>query len=107
MNKIYGAVGMMKKAGALLSGFDRVAEAVKEDKVHLIMTAGDISPKSLKEIQHVARRYNIEVIGIPVTMDEICRLIGKRAGILGAVNQGLADIVRKEVNNMSCANEEE
>ena len=45
---LYQAVSLCRKAGALTMGFDAVEEACVKSKAWLVMTASDISPKTLQ-----------------------------------------------------------
>ena len=99
-DKLKGALGLLKKSGMLTMGFDPVAEAAAKGKICLIVLAEDLSPKSAKEIRYIAHKHNTDVVTAPVAMDEIWYLLGRRTGILGASNQGLADIVRRETSRV-------
>jgi len=88
-------LGICKKAGKLAEGFDPVAELAKKSGARLILTACDLSPKSLKEIARVASMNTVEHMGLSVTMDEIWQGLGRRSGILAVADEGLAESVKK------------
>jgi len=97
-NKLLSAIGMCKKAGKLVMGFDAVATAMRQGQVRLLALTGDISPKSAKEIIRIAAQYSVKHLTIDsATMDDIKRTVGKRAGILAITDQGLADSVAAKV----------
>jgi ribosomal protein L7Ae-like RNA K-turn-binding protein len=98
--KLKGALGLLKKSGMLTMGFDPVAEAAAKGNIFLIVLAEDLSPKSAKEIRYIANKHNVDVVTAPVAMDEIWYLLGRRTGILGAANEGLAHIVRTEISRL-------
>ncbi len=100
-NKLLGALGLLRKAGALVMGFEAVGEAAAKGKLHLIILAEDLSPKSARQMHIVGEKHNIEVVTAPIPIEEIGYLLGKRAGILGAANEGLADKVRMEISRVS------
>jgi len=85
-------------------GFDAVRDAVANKTACLVFTAGDISPKSLKETKFIAEKHNIEHIAAHVTMDEISFRLGRRVGILAVSDKDLANAVRLAANR---ENEEE
>ena len=49
---LYQAVSLCRKAGALTMGFDAVEEACVKSKAWLVMTASDISPKTLQRLNY-------------------------------------------------------
>ena len=100
-NKLLPLLGLCKKAGKLLEGFDAVREAARKDKVKLIVLAEDISPKSRKEAEYVAQQQNIPLFTAPFGMDEIGYRLGKRAGILALTDQGLADRIMSIASRLS------
>jgi ribosomal protein L7Ae-like RNA K-turn-binding protein len=108
--KLLSALGICKKAGKLAEGFDPVAASAESGKACLILTAGDLSPKSEKEVARIALRTRVEHRRIDVTMDEIWSALGRRAGILAVADEGLAGVVRRTIlsdNPADRANEEE
>ena len=48
---LLGALGLCRKAGQLLHGYDRVQEAVLRGKVSLVLLAADASPRTARHIQ--------------------------------------------------------
>jgi ribosomal protein L7Ae-like RNA K-turn-binding protein len=108
--KLLSALGICKKAGKLAEGFDPVAELAQSGKACLILTAGDLSPKSEKEVARIARGARVEHRRIDMTMDEIWSGLGRRAGILAVADEGLAGMVRRTLPGGASsdrANEEE
>ena len=92
-NNLLPAIGLCKKAGKLIIGFDAVAAAIQQNQVSLLALAGDLSPKSAKEIIRLAQGAGVTHLTISVTMNDIKRTVGKRAGILAITDQGLANSV--------------
>jgi ribosomal protein L7Ae-like RNA K-turn-binding protein len=109
-SKLLSALGICKKAGKLAEGFDPVADMARSGKASLILTAGDLSPKSEKEVAHIAQQTRVEHRRIDITMDEIWSRLGRRAGILAIADEGLAGMVRQTLpcgEPADRANEEE
>ncbi|MGI6403198.1 MAG: L7Ae/L30e/S12e/Gadd45 family ribosomal protein [Oscillospiraceae bacterium] len=90
-NKALSLLGLCKKAGYLILGFDETARALEKGKAELLVLAADLSPKSAKEIIRLADRQNINAVRLDVTMEELWYTLGKRAGILTVTQKGLAD----------------
>ena len=96
-DKLLGALGLCKKAGKLIVGFDAVADAIRRGSAKLLVVTGDLSPKSAGRIEALAVEYKVRHLVIGAAMDDIERLLGKRAGILAILDQGLAEVVARQV----------
>lgn len=90
-NNIIENIGLCRKAGKLTLGFDAVIKELP--KTAGIITASDISAKTLKELKFHADRQNCSVKVTDATMDEIKRVLNKRVGIMGIMDEGLYKIV--------------
>lgn len=93
-DRLLSLLGICRKAGRLVFGFDAAVEALGQKTVFLIVTAADLSSKSKKEIEYIAAKTAAEVIAAPVTIEEIGWKTGKRAGILAVSDEGLAKSVK-------------
>ena len=91
MNKLASMLSLTKKAGKLILGFDVVKEALEKKTAGLVLLAKDLSPKSRKEIVLVCEKNGAPYKTLPITMDEVWYLAGKRAGIIGVSDAGLAN----------------
>jgi ribosomal protein L30E len=85
-------LGLCRKAGALVTGFDAAVEAIRKRKAAIVMTVTDISPKTLKEINFHAEKQGIKVYSIPVGMEEIRNILGKPYGVLAITDEKLTNI---------------
>lgn len=83
------------KAGKTVKGFDTVCEAVKNGTAACVMTASDISEKSLKETAFVCGKYDIPIIETGLTKEELRGFLGKQTAVLGVCDKGFADGFRK------------
>jgi ribosomal protein L7Ae-like RNA K-turn-binding protein len=93
VNKLLSSLGLCKKAGKLVAGFEAVSDDIKAGKAFLVVTAADLSPKTEKEIQYITEKHLIDHIAAPVTMDEISHWLGRRVGVLAVSDAGLARAV--------------
>jgi len=89
-------LGLCRRAGALITGFDAVVEAAKRKKLSGIMLARDVSEKTQKEIKFHAGKYNIKVVALSASMDEIKAVTGKRTGVLAVTDDGLFTLLNKQ-----------
>lgn len=99
--KLLSLLGICRKAGKLLHGFEAASEAVQNKTAALILTSSDLSPKSKKEIEFLSSKGNIEVVSAPVTMHDIEQKTGRRAGVLAVSDMGLAKAVKKELQEIN------
>ena len=56
-NLMLGALGLCRKAGKLVMGFDAVAESVMKGKAVLVLTAQDISPAPPAKPENSVRAF--------------------------------------------------
>lgn len=91
MNNNLSLLGLCKKAGKLIIGFDVVMESVKQKKAYIVVLTKDISNKTLKEVSFVCNKFQMEFVQIDVTLDEIWFVLGKRAGVFSVTDKGLAE----------------
>ena len=82
-------LGLCRKAGALAIGFNETIESAKRGKVSGILTASDISQKTLKEVNFHAEKYKTEVINLPFGREEIGNAIGISAAVIAVTNENL------------------
>ena len=85
-------LGLCKKSGKLVTGFDAVVEEMANEKSKIagVLVASDISEKTLKELRFQSQRlgFSRPVIKIDATMDELERILRKRTGILAVLDEG-------------------
>lgn len=103
-NKLLSTLGICRKAGKLVWGFDAVAQAVTGNKAVLVLAAQDTSAKSVKEIRFICDKHNIKVLPIPVTMEDLWQKIGKKVRILAVTDDGLSHTIQSVLSRI---NEEE
>lgn len=93
-DKLLSTLGICRKAGKLAMGFDTVAESAAAGGLALILLAEDLSPKSGKEMAFIANKHHIPIRTAPLRMEEILKRLGKRSGIIGVADQGLAGTIQ-------------
>lgn len=90
-DRLLSTLGICRKAGKLSLGFEAVAEKAAAGGIFLILVSRDLSPKSAKEMAFVTAKHNIPICTAPFDMEEVLQRLGKRSGIIGVADQGLAD----------------
>lgn len=86
---------MCKRAGKMTAGYDLVKEKSYNGEIHVILTAKDLSPKSLKEVKYVGEQSGTVVVETAATIDELWQAIGRKTGIIGILDEGFAKQFRK------------
>ncbi|MDR0984197.1 MAG: hypothetical protein LBL93_04215 [Ruminococcus sp.] len=92
---------MCKKAGKLELGFDSSIEAVKSGKAYLLITASDISPKTLKEINFFADKFKGEnfdpnkILDIGLTREDFSEYFKKNIAVMAVCDEGFAKAILK------------
>lgn len=84
-------MSLCKRAGRIIMGFDMVKQAVIDGRARLVITAGDLSDKTLKEIRRICGEWDTPLRELPFTMDQLWMELGKRAGVAAIADQGFAD----------------
>ncbi|MFA9380819.1 MAG: L7Ae/L30e/S12e/Gadd45 family ribosomal protein [Acetanaerobacterium sp.] len=95
--RLLSMIGMSKRAGKLVAGFDTVTEGVRTGSIACVFYASDVSPKTIKELAYICNQENAATVPVPVTMDEIKRITARRAGIFAVTDAGL----RRKINEMT------
>lgn len=87
--KLCGLLGMCRRSGRLVTGFDAVV-ALKGERGALLMTAADASQRTVKEL--LFRADAVPVYRLPLSKDEVARAIGsqKPVAVLATADEGFA-----------------
>ncbi len=86
--KFLSMLGLCRRAGKLTWGFDQVIEAVKAGKAAGIITACDISDKTLKNIKFETDKKGLEVLRTEIPQEELSFYAGVRAGVYAVTDKG-------------------
>ncbi len=91
-SKLTGLLGIARRAGKLITGFDAVAASAASGKAALLMIATDLSEKTEKELRYAARDKNIPLARLPLSKEETGAACGfqKPVGVLATEDRGFA-----------------
>ena len=95
-NGLKGALGLCRNAGKLTMGFDAVCEDVFKGKVWLVLTASDLSPKTLARLRRACEDM-VDVMEMPLEQYDLCDISRKPVGIYGVADENLARLCRKHL----------
>ena len=101
--KISGFLGLCRKAGKLVMGFDICVEALGKGKAELLLLARDCSERTVRGIKRAAEEKGREVRTLPLNMDEISFAVAKRAGVLAVCDSGFAKKFKELLDGMHTA----
>ncbi len=59
MGKVYGLLGLARRAGAVAPGTDAVRRALREGDARLVLLAGDASEAQLEKVYKILRKGTI------------------------------------------------
>ncbi len=91
MDKALSFLGLVKKAGALLTGEDGVSGAARSGKAALIMTASDTAGNTTKKALNLSVWGEVPHVRLPWDKDTLGELLDKRVcAILAVTDRGLA-----------------
>ena len=91
MNKLLGLLGIARRAGQLIWGFDEVEKQIKAKKVFLVLLCAGISTRSERNIQIIAQQNSIPCKKLPFPVEEVEKAVAKNAKIYAVIQQGFAD----------------
>lgn len=91
VSKLLSLMGIARKAGKIKFGYDTVIDSVQKKQAKLIIMASDLSPRSARKIEELAKSNNVEILNISISMDEIYSSIGKKTGIVCINDEGFAE----------------
>lgn len=87
---LLGALGLCRKAGKLLYGYDRVAEAVLRGKASLVLLAADASSRTVQHMTDTCRQGAVACEVMPLTGEELVMLTPKPAAVFAVTEANLA-----------------
>lgn len=89
-DRILSLLGICRRAGKLVMGADPSVDSIHKHKAKLIIMANDFSPKSGKSVLQAAHEFNVNVLNINRSKDDISMALGKFCGVLSIEDKGFA-----------------
>ena len=105
-DKLLSLLGLAKRAGKLEPGFDAAVAAARSGKASLLLAAGDISEKTVKNLRYEGDRAGVPTLRIQAGMEELGRACGVRAGVLAVTDKGFSKAVQNLGNAVTDEKEE-
>lgn len=88
--KTINLLTMCIKAGKIVKGNDSVCGEVGNGKAFCVMTAEDISEKTLKEISFICEKHKVPVLKTELTKEDMGHYTGKQTAVIAVCDKGFA-----------------
>ena len=98
-DKLCGLLGIARRSGHILIGFDAVRAALLAKKAQLILLASDCSPKTEKELRFAGRDTTCPIHTVDMTKDEMAAALGLQKPVACAATDdvGFAKAMLKHI----------
>ena len=91
-------LGLALSAGVVITGEEMVVQAVRNQKVYLVILAEDISQHTFKKVTDKCRHYNVECIQ-KSTSDQLGHALGKSfRKVIGITDRKFAVALKNKIN---------
>ena len=97
--KLSGFLGLSRKAGKIVFGFDMTVEAMRKKTAELVLLSNDCSERTARNIKRIAEETGTEILILPLSMDEIGYAVAKRAGVLSVCDSGFSKKIKELAQN--------
>ena len=96
-NKLCGLLGIARRSGHILLGFDAVRAALLADKTQLVILASDCSPKTEKELRFAAENKTCPLVKVEEDKDTLSTALGlqKPVAVIATDDRGFATAMMK------------
>lgn len=98
-NRLPGFLGLARKAGKLVFGFDMTVETMQKGTAETVLLSSDCSERTARNIKRIAGETGTEVVTLPLTMDEIGYAVAKRVGVLSVCDSGFSKKIKELVKS--------
>jgi len=99
--EILNFIGLMNRAGALITGTDMVINGIRSGKVKFVLVASEVSDNTLKKITDKCKYYNVSYMVMPVGTD-LGSAIGKGSRkVVGITEQHFVKALKAKLEKQS------
>ncbi len=100
-NKLYGMMGLAKRAGKAISGTEAVIAKIRGLEAYLVIISKDASEGTKKRISDKCKSYETDYIFYG-NCDEVGRAIGVNNCVAVAItDEGFAQSIKEKYNNLT------
>lgn len=97
MNRLKGAIGLARKAGALAVGTELVRTAVRSKKAAVVLLASDASPNAVKRAEGLSAHYRVPLLRLPLTMAELGAAAGRPPAAMAGAGASFRTMIEKAI----------
>lgn len=101
MNKLLSMLGLARRAGKLVCGFDASVEAAVNAEAKGMIAAVDISEKTYKNLKFEADKAGIPCIRMAETSFEASAATGRKAGVFAVCDEGFFRAMKDIIDNQN------
>ena len=98
MDKVLSALSLARKAGALVQGFDSVADSVYKGTACLVLLASDLSDRTRRKMLSVCEEEAVPAAELPYTQSELLSIARKATGIFAVCDENFAKLCAKQLD---------
>jgi ribosomal protein L7Ae-like RNA K-turn-binding protein len=91
-DKLLTTMGLARKAGRLVYGYETVKDSIQKRKAILVLTASDLSAKTLSNVEFLCAE-KVRHVSIERTMEQFSAAVGKPAGVVAVIDEGFAKLI--------------
>lgn len=92
-------LGLSKKAGKVVFGFETVKTAAEKGQAQIIFSACDLSLKTAKELKFICENLEVEHIETHYDMKTLGSAIGKMTGIVAVTDEGFTKSLKQKLSH--------
>ena len=98
------ALGLARRAGKLIYGFDAVM--LSAESIRILFVARDISPNTRQNIEYRFRALNKDIVAVNYDKAQLGYALGiKPVGILGITEKGFAKLLKDKLDKSKGENQ--
>ena len=100
-SKFYGMLGLARRSGNIIIGFDRVVDAVRCGLAYVVLVSADCSANTKKRVEDKCRSYGADLITFG-TSAKLGGAIGfDNAAVLAVTDNNFAVAIKNIYNNLT------
>lgn len=103
VNKLLSLLGLARRAGKLVCGYDASVEAAANAEAKGLIAALDISDKTFKNLKFEADKYGIPCLRMVETTFEASAATGRKAGVFAVCDEGFFGAIKDIIENNNSA----
>ena len=97
--KIESYLGLARRAGKIISGYQTCVHTISRGNIRLIIVAEDSADNTKEKFRNLCSRYDVE-FRIYSTIEELSSMTGFTGrGIFGITDKNFAEVMIKEIQN--------